>query len=349
MRRIIYAALGMVCLASIQPASAQLKEAEFRVLVQISSTPQAKDLEAPFWNETVPKNSAGKIKASLTYSDQAALADADLLRLLKLGAFDFASFDISKMAGDDPRFEGCDLSGVTSDTKTARAACEAYRAVLNKLLEEKWNVKLLAIGTAPPQSIWCKPAITGLSDLRGKKIRVFNRTMNDFAKALGAIPVNITFAEVVPALQQGVIDCGVTGNAVGNVAGWPEVTRSILPVSLGWSINAHGVNLTTWNKLDQPTKDFLQAEFRTFEDKFWTFMADATADADNCNVGRSPCRLGKMANMKLVPLSDADKAQYKTVIEEVVVRGWAGRVGANAAKEWDETVGKVVGMKATAK
>lgn len=34
--------------------------------------------------------------------------DKTMLRLLKLGVMDFAGMDISKMAGDDPRFEGCD-------------------------------------------------------------------------------------------------------------------------------------------------------------------------------------------------------------------------------------------------
>ena len=31
--------------------------------------------------------------------------DKTMLRLLKLGVMDFAAMDISKMAGDDPRFE----------------------------------------------------------------------------------------------------------------------------------------------------------------------------------------------------------------------------------------------------
>lgn len=337
-----------ITLLSTAGANAELKETNFRVLVQHSPSPQTKDLEVPFWSETIPKASENKISATLTYSDQAGLADADLLRFVKLGSFDFASFDISKMAGDDPRLEGCDIAGLTGDMNTARAACEVYRPVLAKLLEENWDSKLLAIGTAPPQAIWCKPEINGLSDLKGKKIRVFNRTMNDFIKGVGAIPVNITFSEVVPALQQGVIDCAVTGNAVGNAAGWPEVTTTILPVSLGWSINVHVANLKSWNKLDAETKAFFETEFGEFEDKFWTFMADASADADNCNYGRQPCRLGKLADMKLSPFTDSDKQEYNNVIEETVLRGWAERVGPATAAEWNDTVGKVVGMKASA-
>ena len=48
--------------------------------------------------------------------------DKTMLRLLKLGVMDFAGMDISKMAGDDPRFEACDLAGLTLDADKARAA-----------------------------------------------------------------------------------------------------------------------------------------------------------------------------------------------------------------------------------
>ncbi len=340
---------GLLLSLSIVPAGslhAELRQQDFRALVHHTPVPQSKDVEVPFWTETVPEASDGKITATLIFTDQAGLADADLLRYLKLGAFDFASFDLSKMAGDDPRFEGCDIAGLTSDLASARAGCDAYRPILARMLEEQWNAKLLAIGTAPPQAVWCRSDINGLSDLEGKKIRVFNRTMNDFVRAVGAIPVSISFAEVVPGLQQGVVDCGVTGNAVGNAAGWPEVTRTILPVSLGWSINIHAMNLDAWNKLDEEMQSFFETQFLVLEESFWSYFEGAIADADNCNFGREPCVLGKPANMTLAPFSDEDRARYAEILETVVIAGWAERVGPAAAAEWNETVGKALGLTA---
>src|SRR5688500_20238878 len=71
--------------------------------------------EAPFWRETLPKASKGAITADITPLDQMGIDDKTMLRLLRLGVMDFAGMDISKMAGDDPRFEGCDLAGITLD------------------------------------------------------------------------------------------------------------------------------------------------------------------------------------------------------------------------------------------
>lgn len=346
MKHLLAGLLATFAIAPFGVAHAELQEQNFRALLHHTPVPQSKDVEVPFWTETIPQASGGKVTAAMTFTDQAGLADADLLRYLKIGAFDFASFDLSKMAGDDPRFEGCDIAGLTSDLESARAACDAYRPVLARMLEEQWNAKLLAIGTAPPQAVWCRTEINGLADLEGKKIRVFNRTMNDFVKAVGAIPINISFAEVLPALQQGVVDCGVTGNAVGNAAGWTEVTSTILPLALGWSINIHAVNLDAWNRLDAETQAFFEAQFPVLEERFWTFFAEAVADADNCNFGREPCRMGNPANMTLAPFSDEDRQRYAEILENVVISGWAERVGPAAAAEWNDTVGKALGLTA---
>ena len=105
----------------------------------------------------------------------------------------------------------------------------------------------------------------------------------------------MAFAEVVPALNNGVVDCGVTGSLSGNTAGWPEVTKSLYPMSLGWSINVMAVNLTTWNRLDKRVQSFLLEQVKAYEDKMWGTLKKATAEADNCNTGKQPCTMGKLA------------------------------------------------------
>ncbi len=85
-------------------------------------------------------------------------------------------------------------------------------------------------------------------------------------------------------------------------AGWTEVTKYLMPLSLGWAINVHVVNLNTWKRLDPKVQAFLEAEYKKFEDKFWSTMKDLDADAANCNVGKQPCKNGKLASMMLVPV-----------------------------------------------
>ncbi len=324
-----------------------LPKMHFKALIHDSPSPHVKLVEAPFWNETVPKASGGQITADAAPLDQLGVADEAVLRLLKLGAFDFASFDIVKLGGDDPRFEGCDLSGITFTFEQTRAACNAWRATMDRIMQQNWNTKLLAIASAPPQAIWCAPEIKGIDDLKGKKLRVYSKTMIDFANAVGATPLNINFREVVTSLQNKVVDCAVTGTSVGNVSGWIEVTKYLMPISLGWAVNVHTVNLNTWKRMDPKVQAFFTKQFAEMEDKFWATMKETADDAENCNVGKQPCRLGKLANMTLVKLSDADQTRFKKLMQETVLKGWVKRAGPDAAKEWTATVGKVLGMEAT--
>lgn len=329
------------------PAAAQeLPSAHVKALVEYSTTPMAQVLEIPFWTETVPQASDGQVTADVVPIDQLGIDDKAVLRLLKLGMFDFASIAISKMAGDDPRFEGCDLAGISLDIETAREACDAYRDVIDRLMQEQWNAKLLMIGTAPPQVFWCGSQIEGLDSLKGKKIRVFNKSMVEFLEGAGAEPINMNFGEVVPALQRGVIDCAVTGNLVGNAAGWTEVTDYIYPLYMGWAIIVHAANLDSWNRLDPEVQAFLLEEYAAFEDKYWDTIEQAKADAENCNVGRTPCEMGELADMTRVPVTDQDRVLRKEIVEDAVLRDWVARAGADAAEVWNETVGPVVGMTA---
>ena len=271
-------ALSLCLSAALSTAAAaqDLPKTQVKVIGLNSPTPVSIYDEVPFWRKTIPEASKGAITADITPLDQMSIDDKTMLRLLKLGVMDFAAMDISKMAGDDPRFEACDLAGLTLDPDKARAACDAYRAVIDRQMQKNWNAKLLAFGGNTPQVFWCREVISGLDGFKGKKVRVFNNTMRDFLAGVGATAVSMAFAEVVPALSAGVVDCGVTGSLSGNTAGWNEVTKSIYPMSLGWSINVLAVNLDTWKRFDPKVQAFLLEQVKAYEDKMWATIKTTT-------------------------------------------------------------------------
>jgi TRAP-type transport system periplasmic protein len=338
-----------LCLSAVltNAAAAQdLPRTQLKVIGLNSPTPVSIYDELPFWRKTIPEASKGAISADITPLDQMGIDDKTMLRLLKLGVMDFAAMDISKMAGDDPRFEACDLAGLTLDPDKARAACDAYRAVIDRQMQKNWSAKLLAFGGNTPQVFWCRDVVSGLDGLKGKKVRVFNNTMRDFLAGVGATAVSMAFAEVVPALSAGVVDCGVTGSLSGNTAGWNEVTKSIYPMSLGWSINVLAVNLDTWKRLDSKVQGFMLEQTKAYEEKMWATIKTTTGEAENCNVGKQPCTMGKLAKSTIVAVKPEEADTHKKLVEGAVLAGWAKRCGAECTKEWNETVGKALGLKA---
>src|SRR5688572_6997253 len=123
------------------------------------------------------------------------------MRLLKLGVFDVMEINLGYVGGDEPFFMGLDMVGIAPDLDTMRKLTEAFRPLFDKLLQQKFNGKLLTLWPYSAQSLYCNGEVRGLSDLKGKKIRVYTPAMAALVKEVGAIGVTIAAPEVYEALQ----------------------------------------------------------------------------------------------------------------------------------------------------
>ncbi len=305
----------------------------------------------PFFTEELPKKTGGAITTTFGSIEELGIRGPEVLRLLRLGVFDISEGTLSYMAGEDPRFDALDLPGITLDIDTQRKTVEAYRPILAKVMAEKFNTRLLSMSPIALQVYYCKGKIDGIGSLKGKKVRTFNRAMSDLIEGVGGSTVNLPFAEVIPAMQRGVADCAVTGTSAGNTARWWEVTDHLYLLPMGWSMTFFGANTKSWAALDAKMQEFLEKEFAAMEDRMWAQAKADIQDGINCNSARQPCKDGILANpaMTVVLVSDADKAEAQRVLRERVLTDWAKRCGSDCAKEWSESVGKIVGLTAEAK
>ena len=113
---------------------------------------------------------------------------------------------------------------------------------MQKIMKERHGSHILSSFTWPEQNFYCKGDIKSVEDLKGKKIRVQGTSQADLAKALGASAVTIAFGEVVPALEKGVVDCGITGTMPAYKAKWPEVTNTLFRLPVGFTVGMWVVN-----------------------------------------------------------------------------------------------------------
>jgi hypothetical protein len=56
--------------------------------------------------------------------------------------------------------------------------------------------------------------------------------------------------------------------------------------------------------------------------------------------------MGKLAKTTIVAVKPEEAETHKKLLEGAVLAGWAKRCGTECAKEWNETVGKTLGLKA---
>lgn len=304
--------------------------------------------EGPFWNEHIAKASNGQIIGEIKPQTELGLKGFEIMRLVKNGVFDFAFGLPGYVAAENAVFEGADLSSVTQDIATQRKVSEAYFPILEKAFAEIYNAKLMMLYPFPSQMLWCNAEVNSIADLKGKKIRVYATTLGDFVEGVGGTSVTVPFAEVIPALEKGVVDCGITGTSPAYNAKWHQVATHAFTMRVGWGLAFGAMNMDKWNSMSADQQKMLQAEIDGLTDKMWAETATEDDTAISCITGGN-CPWGDPGGMKLVVPSDADLAARDKIANEVVLARWAERCGAECAENWNKTVGPILGLKAEAK
>ncbi len=340
---------GALTLSLLWPCAAsaqQIDKKHFNVVGTFNFLTNWNALEKPFFTEILPKASGGNLTATIKAYNELNLKGPEMLRLLKQGVFDFA-FAIPIFVEDGGAvIEATDIAGVARSFEMSREIARLWMPEMQKVMQEKHGAQILGTHTWPEQNIYCRGEIKSVADLKGKKVRVQGTSQSELINALGGIGVTIMFAEVVPALEKGVVDCGITGTMPAYKAKWPEVTNSVLRLPLGYTAGFLAVNLNTWNKLSPDTRKLIETEVKALEDRSWKLVAEETEDGIRCTTGTGPCPVGPPGKLKLFQPSEADFKARDKALNEVVLKSWAKRCGAQCAAKWTELIGQKYGLAA---
>jgi TRAP-type C4-dicarboxylate transport system substrate-binding protein len=345
----LIASIAMSCavVAAGSALAQDLPKQSFKVVGTWSNLTNWQQNEQPFWAKTVPEASKGQVTANIQSLSELGLKGTEIVRMVKLGLFDFAH-GVAIYIAEDATVEGVDIAGVAKTFDQARKMVDAYAPILNTTFEKKYGARAMNYYIWPSQMFYCNSAIKGLADIKGKKVRVQGTSQGDLVEALGGTGVTIPFAEVVPALQRGAVDCGITGTMPAYKAGWHEVTSHVLTLPVGFSVSFTIASLATWNKLDDKSKAFIDGAIKGQTDKWWQVIIDEDKEGLNCTTGTGPCSIGKPGKLTKVEPTAADNAILETAMKDVVLKRWAKRCGADAAciSNWNSTAGKVVNLTA---
>jgi hypothetical protein len=164
MNKFITAVTAAAMACSVGAASAQ--QYSFKAMGQPVATGLIqKNVEQPFFENFAERTG---IDAAVDYKplDVTGIKDTEQLRILKAGLFDIVSLRLSQVSRDEPTILGLDLVGLNPDYDTGRKTVAAFKSVVDKQLQEKFNTKLLGVWPFGPQVLFCEPEIAKLGDLK---------------------------------------------------------------------------------------------------------------------------------------------------------------------------------------
>jgi TRAP-type C4-dicarboxylate transport system substrate-binding protein len=328
-------ALAATAQAQANPGAVQT----LRIVGGLAGLNQYTRNEEPFWTQQLSRLSKGRYTAEISPFDRAGVPGSEMLRLLQLGVVPFGTALLSNISAQYPEYAAPDLAGLNPDITTLRKTVAAFRPYLEKSLRDRLGVVVLAIYTYPAQVVFCKSAMSSLADLKGRRVRVSSPTQSDFMTSLGAIPVRVSFAQLVPSLASGNTECAITGTMSGNSVKLYEVTDYIHTLPITWGLAVFGANQNAWNALPGDLRALLSHELPKLEHAIWTESEKETAEGLACNRGLPECTNGRKGAMTEVATTANDERLRKSMFQSEVLPRWLQRCNGRCETLWNETIG----------
>ena len=222
----------------------------------------------------------GKVKVAV-YPNSSLYKDKEELEALQLGSVQMLAPSISKFGPLGVKeFDVFDLPFLMSDDARARQMyASPMMAELNKKLEAKGVLPLYYWDNGAHVYTCNKPLIMP-DDFKGLKMRIqSSKVLDAVARELGALPQIMTFSELYPALQTGVVDGEDT--VPSNI-----LTQRFYEVQKYLTVSYHGrltyaliVNKKFWDGLPEDVRAPLAHAAKESTDFFNETAAKDNADA----------------------------------------------------------------------
>lgn len=282
-----------------------------------------RDQEEPFFRSLAERTGLPLVVRYIP-ADTYGLKDNHQLEAIRDGRIDIVSLRFMQNMEKEPRLEGMDLPGMVTHFEEARRVAHAYGPTLDRYLQRNHGGKLLGIWSFGPQVMFCRRTLTGLKDLRGRRIRVASPGLAKVMAALGAIPVILPFADTREALALDMVDCGVTSAASGAFAGWGAHTNSYYPLVFQFGFNGYVISLKRWNLLSSDQKTQLEKAFQRYNDSLWHYSATLQRHSERCLLS-GHCRQASSARLRLVTVQPQDIRVLQHLSRQIALPGWLQR------------------------
>lgn len=197
----------------------------------------------------------------------------------------------------------------------------AAKPELEKTLDGQ-GLKLLYSVPWPPNGLFFNKEVNSVADMKGIKVRSYNKATAKIAEGVGMVPVSIEAAEISQAMSAGVISSLITSSVTGKDSKvWEQLNHYYL-VNAWLPRNSVIVNKAVFDGLPKDNQ---------------AAILDCSAKAEVAGVEKSKAadadalKALQANGVQVVVPNDAMKAELAK-IGETIAKDWAAKGGDSAAK-----------------
>ena len=303
-------------------AAAPLHAADFTMKVAFGTANDIQHQWANWYKEALEARSKGRIEVRLFPRGQLGPI-ASQIEGLQLGTVEAFTTPADFFAGMDPRF------GTFSIPLLFKDAAHAEKVLLDPAMNNEIlalgadkNIQIVSVYTYAPAHYFGKQPLRRLDDFKGKKLRV-NATAAERAKMrqFGASAVPMDLAEVVPGIQQGVIDGTMSATAVYVNLKFNDIAKVITEVNDTMIVSVAAVSRPWLAKLPADLRQAVIEEGTNLQPR----INEHSRVLDQIMVKR-----WRDAGGELVRLPEADQARVRQLLAGIGEEVTKDNAAANA-------------------
>lgn len=198
--------------------------------------------------EKVKELTGGSVEFNVISGGALGYKGPDLLRVVKEGQLDISEIVSTGLTGSSQIFGVRSLPMLINGWDEAEKFNRIARPYYEKICDE-WNQKLLVVSSWPFADLWTTKSVKGLEDLKGMKVRTYDRSGALFVEAFGGTPLALPLAELYTAFSTGLVQGTISSAVSAKESNIYEVTKYCIPIQVTTSSSIMTINKDAWNKL----------------------------------------------------------------------------------------------------
>jgi TRAP-type C4-dicarboxylate transport system substrate-binding protein len=211
---------------------------------------------------------SGRVEIRTVFDAKSGFKSADQLIAVRDGKVDLADSFAGALGVHDAFFLLSSLPFLTTGEGDAKRLYDLARPQYETALA-RFNQKLLFATPWPPSGIWAKLSMASPMDLTGLKLRTYDATSTEVFTRVGAVPANISFADLIPKLKSGDIDAVLSSGDGGAGRKLWEYLDHFTAIEYAIPLSLVTINLDTWKSLDAETQSAFTAAATETEASQW--------------------------------------------------------------------------------
>ena len=268
----------------------------------------------------------GEVVVTVHEGGALGLKDEDHFTAIADGIVPMASVLMGAAIGTSPIYGLSTSPFLVKDFTEAKLLHDIARPYYDKEAK-RLNQLILYTAPWPSSSIHAKREIKTYEDIKGLRIRTYDKNGTDVLKKAGANAVVMSWGDVYPALATGTIDSVLTSSTSAVAGKFWEVLSDTTRVNFAIPLNMININLDTFNSLSKKNQDIFLQVGKDMEARQWQIAEDAM-DGEEAIL--------KKNGMNIHPRISDELAKKLKDSGSYIIEDWVKKAGANGQKIIDE-------------